>query len=296
MEVTVNDGGKPCKLCGVGEGSLTINYPAYELQSGDFTAPKWQAHSKYYCPHCDFLWSDMFDALSLAEYGEQYVKANYDKHRIPAEERMKGAPLLLRELVTLTSGSRFLDYGVGYNVPYIYELRGRGIDLWGCDISARVPYSRFVKYLPENDMPYGTFDGLYSIDVAEHLSDVINDYIKMKDLLKPGGYILHSTYWLHSMWKPDVGLPIHPVLRNPWHVSLCSEKTMRVIAEKTGLIYVKSLQIKVGPGTAYLLKKPGKASDRNFIVKYIERKTNIERISEHMKYVRNSYTHNNIEK
>lgn len=289
MEVTVVEGGKQCKLCGLNDGALTIYYPPFELHSGGFVAPKWFEHSKYYCAHCAFLWSDIFDQLSLAEYGERYVDANFDSHRIPAEERMKGAPYLLRELVRLTGGSRFIDYGVGYNVPYIYELRGRGIDLWGCDISSRVPYSRFIKYLPDNDLPLETFDGLYSIDVAEHLSDIINDYIGMKNLLKPGGYILQNTYWLHSMWSPDAGAPTHPVLRNPWHVSLCSESAMRVIAEKTGLVFIKSLNVNVGPGTAYLLQKPFNPKVKRSWMDRLKFKSILSRIDDHLNYVKQWY-------
>lgn len=289
MDVSISAGGKPCKLCGRDDGALTIHFPAFVFRSGDFEAPEWPEHSKYYCPHCEFLWSDAFDQLSLAEYGESYVKANYDSHRVPAEARMTGAPLLLRELAALTDGKRFIDYGVGYNVPYIYELRGRGIDLWGCDISAMVPYSRFVRYLPAQDLPDGTFDGLYSIDVAEHLSDIVNDYIAMRDLLKPGGYLLHVTYWLHTMWKPGNGLPLDPMLRNPWHVSVCSERAMQVIAERTGLEFVESMKINVGPGTAYLLKKPGGARMKGCWLDRIRRNSTMSRVDEHLDYVRKWY-------
>jgi len=289
MDISITAGGKPCKLCGRDDGALTIHYPAYVFRSGDFEAPEWPEHSKYYCPHCEFLWADMFDQLSLAEYGESYVKANYDSHRVPTEARMTGAPLLLRELAALTDGTRFIDYGVGYNVPYIYELRGRGIDLWGCDISARVPYSRFVRYLPDKDLPAGTFDGLYSIDVAEHLSDIVNDYLYMKDLLKPGGYMLHVTYWLQSMWKPGNGLPSDLMLRNPWHVSVCSEKAMRIIAEKAGLEFIKSMRVKVDHGAAYLLRKPGGSKQSGSWLGSLWKKQTISIVDDHLEYVRKCY-------
>jgi len=269
-----------------------VHYPTFVFRSGSFTAPEWPKHEKYYCPHCEFLWSDHLDKYSLAEYGEQYVQANFESHRKPAEERMIAAPNLLAKLIRLTSGARFIDYGVGYNVPYVYELRGRGIDLWGCDISARVPYSRFIRYLPDNDLPMGTFDGLYSIDVAEHLSNLMLDYNTMKDLLKPGGYILHNTYWLHSLWKPGKSLPTNPMLRNPWHVSLCSERTMMVIAEMTGLEFVNSVHVKVGPGTAYLFRKPGRLPRwrLNHLWTIFSKHPSISLIEEHMKYVRKFYS------
>ena len=288
-EVSMVAGGKPCKLCGRDNGALSIHFPSYIFRSGDFEAPEWSEHTKYYCPYCEFLWADTFDDLSLADYGKSYVNANYDRHRVPAEERMKRAPVLLRELAALTNGARFIDYGVGYNVPYIYELRGRGVDLWGCDISAMVPYSRFVRYLPAKDLPVGTFDGLYSIDVAEHLSDVVNDYLAMKELLRPGGYMLHVTYWLHALWNPELGPPFNPMLRNPWHVSLCSEKTMHVIAELAGLDFVKSIKADVGPGTAYLLKKRGGTEPKSRWYDRFRKNPIASSVDEHMEYVRKWY-------
>ncbi len=289
MEIHIEKTGKPCKLCKREDGGLTIHYPHFLYKVGDFVAPDWSAHVKYYCPHCVFLWTDIFDALTLSEYGERYVEANFDRHRRPAEARMKAAPLLLKEVIKLSGGARFLDYGVGYNVPYIYELRGRGIDLWGCDISTKVPYSRFIRQLPTESLPEGTFDGLYSLDVAEHLADVVNDYLTMGRLLKAGGYILHSTYMLHKMWEPSKGLPDHPMLRNPWHISLCSEKAMHVIAEKAGLQFIKSLRVNTDTGFAYLLKKPGTKKISCSLVDRFKATKLISLLNAHLQYVESCY-------
>lgn len=280
----------PCKLCGNKDGTKTILYPTYQYISGDFVAPLWPEHQKYFCPNCEYLWSSRFDDMSLEEYGNEYVQANLENQRRPAEERMKAAPRLLKTLVKLTHGTRFLDYGVGYNVPYIYELRGREIDLWGCDISARVPYSRFIKQLPQEMLPCGTFDGIYSLDVAEHLSDILKDYTTMKNLLKPGGYMLHSTYWLHKLWPPEKPLPDDPSLRNPWHVSLCSEKTMRVIAEKTGLNFIGSMPVDTDTGSAYLLKKPGKTTFSKSTFSAVRSLLLIRNIDKHLRYVKKYYS------
>lgn len=287
--IRVTDKTKPCKLCECEQGTKTIIFPQYQYVSGDFVAPVWPEHEKYYCPNCEYLWSSRFDDMTLAQYGHEYVQANFESQRRPAEERMKAAPRLLRKLVQLSHGARYLDYGVGYNVPYIYELRGRGVDVWGCDISARVPYSRFVMQLPQEMPPVGSFDGIYSLDVAEHLSDIVGDYTTMYKLLKPGGYMLHSTYWLHELWSPDKPFPDEPSLRNPWHVSICSEKTMRVIAEKTGLVFVGSIPVDTDTGCAYLLRKPGRTSFAELITAPLRKSSQMKRIDEHVRYVKTCY-------
>ncbi len=104
---------------------------------------------------------------------------------------------------------------VWYNVPYIYELRARGIDLWGCDISKRIPYGRFVKQLPGETLPDGTFDGIYSIQVMEHLHHFCEDFQRMFTLLKPGGMILHQTPVLTNYWDGTSPFPRHFALWSP---------------------------------------------------------------------------------
>ena len=70
-----------CKLCANGEGIWEIHYPEYVYRSGDFEAPPWFSHSKYYGPSCHFLWTDVFTDMDLVEYGKKYVENNYDHQR-----------------------------------------------------------------------------------------------------------------------------------------------------------------------------------------------------------------------
>lgn len=291
VEVTANLQGPPCKLCGQLEGSLRIHIPAFTFVSGDFVAPPWQEHDKYYCPSCQFLWSPWLDGKTLEEYGRQYVSANYDPQRKPTDSRMLAAPHLIQRLLLWTRGTRFLDYGIGYNTPYIYELRARGIDVWGCDISATVPYSRFIRYIPSNDLPEGTFDGIYSLDVAEHLADIITDYERMKDLLRPGGMILHSTLWLHHLWDGKSAFPQNPMLWNPWHVSICSSRTMQVIAERIGLEYLGTIRLPTDTGQGYILMKTGKPSCWKRTYSWFKPRfwSDCYKIKSHLRYVRSAY-------
>ena len=100
----------------------------------------------------------------------------------------------------------------------------------------------------------------------------------MKKLLKPGGYILHSTYWLHDIWNPENGLPSNPMLRNPWHISICSEKTMQIIAAKTGLEFIKCMKVKTDTRQAYLLKKPG-GTNPPFFIQVLNKLHSLKRIA-----------------
>lgn len=265
-EIITRNAEKTCKLCGNAAKVWAIHYPSFIFRSGTFEAPPWFAHDKYYCPACHFLWTDVFDNLSLTEYGAKYTENNYEHQRRPVEPRMAFAPRLLALLTWRTGGSRFLDYGCGYNYSYIYELRSRGIDLWGCDISAAVPYSRFVRRLPADGYPSDWFDGMYSIDVMEHVADFFNDFKTMARFLRPGGLVLHNTISLDTYWKGDGQPPDDPMVWAPWHCSVFSDRSAAVLAEKTGLQFCGSVRTHSDTGLAFLFRKPGLAGWRRLNV------------------------------
>jgi SAM-dependent methyltransferase len=277
-----------CRLCGNSRGIWRIHYPTFIFRSGDFEAPPWFAHDKFFCPECLFLWADVFRDLSLAEYGRKYVENNYDHQRRPTESRMAFAPWLLSRLIRFTLGQRFLDYGCGYNYSYIYELRSRGFDLWGCDISAAVNYSRYIRQLPFEDYPDNFFDGIFSIDVMEHLSDFDNDIGNMTRMLKPGGYMLHNTISIERQW-PNRDVPSEsPMLWAPWHCSIFSEKGAALLAEKVGLEYQGVMDTPSDTGMAFLFRKPGprRLSRMNIVsVGY-----QVLRLAMYQRYYRKNYT------
>jgi SAM-dependent methyltransferase len=261
-EIKTRDAGIACKLCGNIQGNWQIHYPLFVFKSGDFEAPPWFAHEKYYCPRCHFLWADCFDHLSLAEYGKKYTENNYEHQRRPTEARMLFAPRLLATLVRLTGGRRFLDYGCGYNYPYIFELRSRGFDLWGCDISAAVPYSRHIRRLPDESYPDAWFDGLFSIDVMEHIADFDADFRKMARMLRPGGFMLHNTISLDGYWKGGEEPPDDPMTWAPWHCSVFSSRSAAVLARNVGLEFCGPMQTRSDTGLAFVFRKHGPTSVR----------------------------------
>ena len=250
----ISKSGPECKLCGNRKGTIIIHFPPFQFMSGDFKAVPWFEHEKYYCPYCDFIWTDWLDKLSLEEYGAEYIKANTDDQRKPAETRMAYGFLLLKKIIYRYGGKRFLDYGVGYNSPYIYELRGRGIDLWGCDISHEIRYSKFVKQLPFEELPENTFDGIYSTSVVEHLANFEADFECMKKLLKTGGIIVHAWY-LYPYWDGKSDFPRDAMVWDPWHVSILSDNSAKILANKLNLTYL-GLK-KVEGGKVFVFKKPG---------------------------------------
>lgn len=287
-ELKTKNAGIACKLCGQANGIWRIHYPLFIFRSGAFEAPPWFAHDKYYCPSCHFLWTDVFDALSQAEYGTKYTENNYEHQRKPTESRMAFAPELLALLLQRTGGTRFLDYGCGYNYSYIYELRSRGFDLWGCDISAAVPYSRFVHRLPQDPYPESFFDGLYSIDVMEHLADFDGDFRNMVRMLRPGGFLLHNTISLDQYWNGQGEPPRDPMVWAPWHCSVFSEQSATVLGRRLDLEFCGPLATPSDTGLAFLFRKPGPA--RGGILTAVNTMRRRWKLRAYQRYYAQSYT------
>ena len=244
----------PCPLCQQ-DAARTIHYP--DLAEPFPGSLSWPAHDKHYCHECGYIWSHRFDGLDLDSYGKRYVDANTDEQRVP-NTRMQASPRLLQILVERTGGGRFLDYGIGYNTPYIEDERSRGIDLWGCDISATVPYGPFVRHLPEAEPGFidHPFDGIFSQDVVEHFNDPVSDHRRLRSMLVPGGMILSSTPVLEKVWDGSEPVSRHIWLWSPWHTSLCSSKAMNLLAEKSGLEFVDVIEVPTDTRWAFLLRRP----------------------------------------
>jgi len=219
--------------------------------------PPWPAHDKFHCEACHYLWSECLSELDLTAYAHEYVQANSDIQRVP-NERMADSPKLLDLLLAWTDGRRFLEWGIGYNTPYVEEVRSLGIDLWACDISAAVPYGGHVVRLPQESERLTTalFDGIFSQDVVEHFNDPVGDYRRSRAMLRPGGLLLSSTPVLEHLWNGCEPVPDHIWLWSPWHTSLCSSRSMELLAAQAGLEYVATISVPTVTGWAFVLRRP----------------------------------------
>ncbi|GEM_PF-2226422 len=247
----------PAPACPVCDHSATrrIHFPEYPEPFAH--CPSWPAHEKFYCHACVFLWSDRFHGASLADIGREYVKCNTDAQRRP-NERMRASPRLLDHLLAWTDGRRFLEYGVGYNTPYIDEVRELGLDLWGCDVSEAVPYSSHVLKLPSamTKLQKSPFDGVFSQDVVEHFGAPIEDHVRLRSLLRPGGMILSSTPVLERVWNGRSPIRRHIWLWTPWHTAVYSTQSMAIIARRAGLEFVATVPLPTDTQWGFVLRRP----------------------------------------
>ncbi len=244
----------PCPIC----DNLKVQVVHFPANPEPYpNCPPWPAHEKFHCDACHYVWSNRFTGLDLTAYGHEYVNANSDVQRVP-NERMTDSPKLLDLLLGWTDGRRFLEWGVGFNTPYIEEVRSLEIDLWACDISEAVPYGGHVVKLPEEShrLTAAPFDGIFSQDVVEHFNDPVKDYQRLRATLRPGGLLLSSTPVLEHVWNGREPVPDHIWLWTPWHSSLCSSRSMAMLAAKAGLDFVATIPVPTICGRAFLLRRP----------------------------------------
>jgi SAM-dependent methyltransferase len=100
------------------------------------------------------------------------------------------------------AGERVADVGCG-DKPYAPLFAGRGCNYVGCDLAGNPD----VRFEPGNPIPLpdGSFDGVVSFQVLEHVWDLDWYLGECRRLVKPGGWMLLSTHgtWLYHPHPTD---------------------------------------------------------------------------------------------
>jgi SAM-dependent methyltransferase len=129
---------------------------------------------------------------------------------------------------------RLLDFGCGHGV-IVRELRKEGVEIIGVDPFSPTSHPSILRTsLPEAHIPAGTFDGIFTIEVMEHIPNVLETFVELRRILRPGGVLLVQTRRLED--------PEYVRERDHWfylqepqtHVSIYSVTAMRRIAERAG--------------------------------------------------------------
>ena len=151
--------------------------------------------SKLFCRHCHHLHSNWLAnnlerTQELFDYNTETTRKYEQKY-------------LLSQAIKY-SGKRgwFLDFGVGGNISASIEMQKEFPEniFYACDLNYRDEKNYFVTYTA--DEMIGRFSGITSNSVIEHLGDTIQTWRYFNQLLKPGGYMVHSfPSQLHFDWS-----------------------------------------------------------------------------------------------
>lgn len=174
----------------------------------------WHGRRYHDCPACGLLHLDPADRLPLAE-----ERAHYATHRNdPADPGYRAfldrlaVPLVAR----LRPGASGLDYGAGPGPTLSVMLRERGFPTVDYD----------PAFAPEHASLAASYDFITCTEVAEHFLAPAAEFARLFGMLRPGGVLAIMTELVPS----DRPLGEWRYLRDPTHVSLYREMTMRWIA------------------------------------------------------------------
>lgn len=144
------------------------------------------------------------------------------------------APLCAR----LAPGARGLDYGCGPGPALVVMLRERGFDCIG--------YDPLFAHHPERLQ--ARYDFVSCTEVAEHFIDPRAEFLRLRGLLAPGGWLALMTQWRReghafAQWR---------YVHDPTHVAFYRERTLRWVADWLGLAFESP-----APNVALMRTPPG---------------------------------------
>ncbi len=195
-----------CRLCG-GESPARFT-----------SLPKRLSRTFFHCGTCDLAFADPSHYPTEDEELARYKEHNND----PKDSRYaQFLDRLARPLgAKLPEASRGLDFGCG-PTPLLAEL----LTSQGHRMAVYDPY-----FFPSEGVLWEPYDFVVCTEVAEHFHDPKKEFAKLKDLVKPGGWLGLMTSF-RKEWNAFPGWHYH---RDPTHVAFYSESTLQWLADQWG--------------------------------------------------------------
>jgi SAM-dependent methyltransferase len=130
---------------------------------------------------------------------------------------------------------RLLDFGCGHGTSVLEILSRDNFDSLGLDpfSPTRSPHI-ITRSLADADFPDNSFDAIFSIETAEHISNILPTFRELHRILKPGKNLLIQTHRLeHPGYQSQQEKWYY--LQDPHtHVSVYSQPAFKEIARRAG--------------------------------------------------------------
>lgn len=171
------------------------------------------------CSNCDLLFCSPARTISVQEEIERYLahencftNQGYVQHL----ER-----LVLRLVPHLAEGSRGIDFGCGHTpvLSMLFEQNGFIME----------NYDPFFKIAPTN--PETKYDFLSCSEVVEHFESPRSEFMYMKSLVKPKGFMAVMT----NLREGERRVPSWWYLKDPTHTCFYSAATFKYISQVLSL-------------------------------------------------------------
>ncbi len=203
----------------------------------------------YRCRECDHCFTDQVRLEKFEEYTAEYYEVHHKNWNLYPDYCLFQA--IHRELQTLGKNAAMLDAGCGKGalLKYLNKLEP-GFKLTGLDMSSNPP-SPGILFLQGDFLSFEMnkeFDGVTSLAVIEHVTDVNIFVEKLKRLCRPGGKVIVMTLDDRSIIyeaarflnKVGVKAPFER-LYSRHHLHHFNTSSLRRLMENHGLVVEKTI-------------------------------------------------------
>jgi SAM-dependent methyltransferase len=213
----------PCRICG---GDLVYRW-SREVMACNYLA------DYYECVSCQALQVPHPFWLEEAYWDEHLPSLrNLDPGRFARNFSVYHWFVALHQAEVFPENPALLDFGGGYGI-LTQMLKSAGFEAWQLDPYVSVPFLASDRCAGDlHALPAGSFDGVFALEVLEHLTDPDPLLRLLARALKPEGILLLST----GIYRPGVHDRHWHYLATEGgqHVTFWSEKALACCAQRIG--------------------------------------------------------------
>lgn len=179
----------------------------------------------FLCRHCDLRFLLRASRLSVDAENERYRLHQNDTEDPGYQNFMR--PLVDAVKQTCDSSSKGLDYGCGPSSVAVHLLNQSGYELALYD----------PLFFSDLKVLESCYDFIICTEVAEHFREPVQDFRKLKSVLKPNGTLFVMTF----LWAEPCLFEEWNYLRDFTHMSFYSTKTFEWIRKNFGFKKIEFL-------------------------------------------------------
>jgi SAM-dependent methyltransferase len=170
------------------------------------------------CPECQGIFMAKDRLPTPEEEKKRYETHNNDI----TDPRYRNfvSPITSSILEHHSPADKGLDFGAGTGPVISAVLQENGYNI--------APYDPFFENKPE--LLTGAYDYIVCCEVAEHFHDPAKEFLRLKKLLKKGGYL----YIMTELYREDIDFENWHYKDDPTHVFIYSRETFELIKRKFG--------------------------------------------------------------
>lgn len=187
-----------------------------------------QRRAFFHCPSCGFYWADPAVALSADEQKNRYALHNNDRSNQGYADYVnriidRTLDWAHRDVFPGCRVRRVVDWGSGPSGLASELLSERGLDVVSWD----------PLFAPDHPPEPESFDLALCVEVAEHFSSPVKDFLSLAATLKPGGRLVVHT---HLAPEREEDFLSWWYVEDRTHVSFYSSGALKILASLGSLI------------------------------------------------------------